>query len=98
MMEKDGWVYILANRPGGKIYTGVTANLPLRMEQHRAGQGSLFVKRYNLIRLVYWEQMGEIEAAIRREKAIKRWTRAWKIELIESVNPTWEDLTDRMNW
>ena len=43
-------------------------------------------------------RMGEIEAAIRREKAIKRWTRAWKIELIESVNPTWEDLTDRMNW
>jgi len=76
-MGKGGWVYILTNRPRGTLYTGVTANLPQRMETHRAGQGSLFVKRYNLIRSVYWERMDEIEAAIRREKAIKAWVRAW---------------------
>ncbi len=97
-MERGGWVYILTNRPRGTLYTGVTAHLPQRMEMHRAGQGSLFVKRYNLIRLVYWERMDEIEAAIRREKAIKAWVRAWKIELVESVNPDWDDLADRMNW
>lgn len=97
-MEKGGFVYILTNRPHGTLYVGVTANLPQRIEQHRLGNGSTFVRRYNLHRLVYWEYAQDIEAAIRREKAIKSWSRAWKVDLIETLNPAWDDLVERLNW
>lgn len=93
---KGGWVYIMANKPNGTLYVGVTAHLARRILQHREGKGSEFCRRYGLTRLVYAERHEEIEAAIRREKQIKDWRRAWKIRLINSVNGGWEDLFDSL--
>ena len=92
----SGWVYILCNRPQGVLYTGVTADLPARMAQHRAGAGSAFCRRYGIKRLVLVEPYDGIVTAIAREKIIKAWKRQWKIELIEAANPRWEDLVDVM--
>ena len=94
----SGWVYLMADRYRGAIYTGVTANLPARIYAHREGRGSEFCRRYGLGRLVFAEPHERIEDAIAREKAIKKWLRPWKIELIERDNPNWEDLFERINW
>ena len=83
---------MMADRYRGAIYTGVTADLARRVLQHRTQHGSKFVKRYDLFRLVYAEHYERIDEAIAREKAIKKWRRAWKIELIEKANPEWLDL------
>jgi putative endonuclease len=88
---KGGWVYILANRKHGALYTGVMANLPARMEQHRAGKGSKFCAEHGIKRLVHIEWHDDIETAITREKAVKKWRRAWRVELIEGANPDWRD-------
>ena len=88
----SGWVYILTNKPNGVLYTGVTAKLPQRIWDHRAGQGGEFTRRYKLKRLVYIEQHDRIEQAIQREALIKSWPRAWKVRLITAANPTWDDL------
>ncbi len=87
-----GWVYIMTNRRHGTLYVGVTDDLPARGTAHRDGRGSAFVRRYNLIRLVYAEPFPSMEAAITREKALKRWRRAWKCQLIDEANPEWIDL------
>ncbi|MHC2624041.1 putative endonuclease [Bradyrhizobium huanghuaihaiense] len=84
------YVYILASRHHGTLYIGVTNSLQKRLEQHRAGKGSEFVKRYGVNRLVYTEAYERAEEAIAREKQLKR----WKIELIERDNPEWRDLSD----
>ena len=94
----SGWVYMMADRYRGAIYTGVTADLPIRVTAHREGRGSKFCAHYGLKRLVYAEEHDDIYEAIAREKAIKKWRRAWKIELIERANPNWVDLYDRLNW
>ncbi len=86
-----GWVYILANRKHGALYTGVTANIAARMVQHREGKGSKFCAEHGITRLVHVERHDRIEDAIAREKAVKKWRRAWKIELIERDNPDWKD-------
>jgi len=91
-MSKGGWVYILANRKNGALYTGVTSDIAARMVQHREGKGSAFCREHGIDRLVYLEPYDSIEAAIAREKAIKKWRRAWKIEAIERNNPDWRDL------
>ena len=96
-MEKGGWVYMMSDRYRGGIYTGVTADLPFRTTQHREGSGSTFVRKYGFTRLVYVEWYDEIEEAIRREKAVKKWRRAWKIQLIERMNADWDDLYDQLN-
>jgi putative endonuclease len=88
---------MMSDRYRGGIYTGVTANLPARITQHREGRGSAFCREYGFTRLVYMEWHDDIEDAIRREKAVKKWRRAWKIELIETMNRDWEDLFDRIN-
>ena len=90
----SAWVYIMSNRRDGVLYIGVTADLSRRIVQHREGKGSAFCRRYGLTRLVYAEEHDSIEDAIAREKAMKAWKRAWKIELIEAVNPAWDDLFD----
>ena len=90
----SAWVYIMSNRRDGVLYIGVTADLSRRIVQHREGKGSAFCRRYGLKRLVYAEEHDSIEEAIAREKAMKAWKRAWKIELIEGVNPAWDDLFD----
>jgi putative endonuclease len=91
-----GWVYIMTNKRDGVLYIGVTADLPARITQHRTGQGSAFCRRYGLNRLVYAEPHATIYEAITREKAMKAWKRAWKVELIEKVNPQWDDLFEQI--
>lgn len=88
---------MMSDRYRGGIYTGVTAYLTERITQHREGKGSAFTARYGFTRFVYAERYDRIEEAIAREKAIKKWRRAWKIELIEKMNPDWDDLHDRIN-
>jgi putative endonuclease len=90
-MMRGGWVYILANRYRGTLYTGVTANIQARMWEHRSDPEG-FVKRYRTTKLVHVEEYPTIAEAIVREKAVKKWNRAWKIELIEKANPHWCDL------
>ena len=92
------FVYILASRKDGTLYTGVTSNLPRRAWEHRESVVSGFTKRYSVKRLVYVEEHATAETAIKREKAIKSWPRQWKIDLIEKDNPNWFDLYRRFNW
>ena len=92
-----GWLYIMTNRAYGVLYIGVTSSLPHRAMQHRNGTGSDFCRRYRLDRLVYAERHETIMDAIMREKAVKAWKRAWKVELIESINPKWIDLFDTLH-
>jgi putative endonuclease len=95
---RGGWTYVMTNRPRGVLYTGVTSDLAARAMQNRTGKGSAFCRRYNCIRLVLAEPHESIDYAIAREKVLKSWKRAWKIELIEASNPEWADLFDRINW
>ena len=88
----DGYVYILASDRNGTLYIGVTSDLIRRIFEHREGVVEGFTKTYEVKRLVYFEQFDDIQTAIQREKNLKRWNRAWKIELIESANPDWDDL------
>jgi putative endonuclease len=90
--ERYLYVYILASRIGGTLYIGVTNDLIRRVYEHRTGAVSGFTSEYGVYRLVYFEQFSDIENAIRREKRLKKWNRAWKIRLIEGVNPNWDDL------
>jgi len=92
-----GWVYIMADRYRGTLYIGVTSDIAARVFAHREARGSKFCSRYGLTRLVYAEQSPTIEEAIAREKAMKKWSRAWKIELIERANPDWLDLYETIN-
>ncbi len=89
-----GWVYILTNRPNGTLYIGVTSDLARRIQQHRDGTADGFTKRYGLHRLVHAERHEDIRDAIRREKTLKGWRRAWKVNLILANNPEWADLAE----
>ncbi len=93
-MGKHYVVYILTNPMYTVLYTGFTNNIEARINQHRNGVFAGFTKRYNVTRLVYCEECSNVWDAIQREKEIKGWTRARKIELIESVNPGWCDLAE----
>ena len=86
------YVYILASRIGGTLYIGMTNNLVRRVFEHRSKVAAGFTKRYGVVRLVYYEQYDDVENAIRREKRLKNWNRAWKVRLIEEKNPNWVDL------
>ena len=86
------WTYILASKPRGTLYIGVTNGLPTRVEQHRAGVGSAFTRKYHVHTLVWYEEFADASDAIQREKTLKRYERAWKINLIERANPHWTDL------
>jgi putative endonuclease len=94
---KGGWVYILTNKCDGVLYVGVTSDLPKRAWEHREGVVPGFTKRYGLKMLVYFEWHDEITLAIQREKNIKHWSRAWKIDLIQSMNPEWKDLFETLS-
>ncbi|MGC2856864.1 GIY-YIG nuclease family protein [Novispirillum sp. DQ9] len=85
-------VYILASRRNGTLYVGVTSDIVRRIWQHRQGFGSSFVRQHGVHHLVYAEPHETMEAAIVREKQLKKWQRAWKIRLIEERNPLWLDL------
>ncbi len=86
------FVYIMASRPEGALYIGMTNNLVRRVYEHKNDIADGFTKRYNIHRLVYYEVMNDVHDAIQREKQLKKWNRAWKIRLIESMNPEWKDL------
>ena len=86
------FVYMLASRRHGTLYIGVTNDLVRRVHEHRSHAVPGFTRRYRVERLVWFEAHDEIKAAIRREKTLKRWLRAWKVALIEQANPTWRDL------
>ena len=94
---KGGYVYILASQRNGTLYVGVTADLVRRVYEHREGLIAGFTRRYGVTRLVWFEAHEEILDAIAREKRIKKWNRAWKLALIESVNPAWRDLYAELN-
>ena len=89
---KQPAVSLLASRHNGILYTGVTSDLLRRIWEHRHDLVEGFTKRYGIHSLVYFELHDEMPVAIRREKQIKKWNRAWKIELIEKTNPQWQDL------
>jgi len=97
---REGWipcVYMLARRRNGTLYLGVTTNLARRVWEHRNAIGSAFARRYGVDMLVWYETYEEISVAIAREKAMKKWRRAWKLELIEQMNPDWRDLYETLN-
>jgi putative endonuclease len=87
-------VYLLASKRNGTLYAGVTSNLLARGQQHRHGIVRGFARQYGVKLLVWFEQHPTMESAITREKRIKKWNRAWKLELIEAANPEWRDLAE----
>ena len=93
-MERTPCVYLLASTFHGTLYTGVTSNLYARIYQHREQIIKGFTTRYGIKRLVWFEVHERMDTAIRREKAIKRWLREWKIALVKADNPTWRDLAE----
>ena len=90
-------VYLLASQRNGTLYIGVTSNLIQRIWQHREGLAEGFTKKYEVKTLVWYEQHATMESAIAREKALKKWNRAWKLKLIEETNPQWRDLWPEIN-
>ncbi|MES2755452.1 MAG: GIY-YIG nuclease family protein [Pseudomonadota bacterium] len=90
--ERQPCVYILASQPRGTLYIGVTSDLLARLWQHRSGVTPGFTERYGVYRLVRFEMLEDMPTAIARERQLKRWHRAWKINLIEAENPQWDDL------
>jgi len=97
MRDHSYFTYILTNRPNGTLYTGVTNNLVRRVVEHREGRADSFTGRYNLHRLIWFEPHTDIREAILREKRIKKWNRAWKVEMIEEMNPDWRDLATELD-
>jgi len=91
---KQPSVYILASKKNGTLYIGVTSDLIKRIWQHKHKVVSGFTEQYEVSRLVYFEQLDDMENAIIREKVLKKWNRAWKVRLIETTNPNWLDLYD----
>ena len=95
-MEKDYYVYILASKRNGTLYTGITSDLIKRVWEHKNKVVPGFTEKYGVDKLVYFEQYQEAENAIKREKRLKFWKRKWKIDLIEKRNPEWEDLYEEI--
>lgn len=95
-MTKNPYVYIMASKRNGTLYIGVTSDLVKRVYQHKSGEVDGFSKEHNAKVLVYYEQHGDMENAIIREKQLKKWERLWKLRLIEEMNPDWEDLYYRI--
>ncbi len=95
--ERQPAVYILSSRYRGTLYVGVTSQLWSRICDHKNSARPGFTSRYDTNRLVWYEHRHTMESAITREKQIKAWKRAWKIELIETTNPTWRDLHDEID-
>ena len=89
---KEYYIYILASKFNGTLYIGVTNNLIKRVYEHKNNLIDGFTKKYSVHNLVYYESCASIETAITREKQLKKWNRAWKINLIETLNPKWKDL------
>ena len=91
-MIEAAYVYIMTNKPYGTLYTGVTSDLVKRVWQHREGLADGFTKEHGLKTLVWYERHESMLEAIARDKRIKRWHRDWKVNLIQAMNPSWDDL------
>ena len=91
-MRRQPCVYLLASKRNGTLYTGVTSSLVQRVWEHKQHIVDGFTSRYGVTKLVWYEIHETMESAIRREKAIKNWKREWKINVIEAMNPQWQDL------
>jgi putative endonuclease len=89
---KPYWVYILCSKRNGTLYVGVTNDLPRRIHEHKEHLTPGFTRKYEVTKLVHFEEFSAVEEAIHREKCIKKWNRRWKLRLIEENNPQWEDL------
>jgi putative endonuclease len=87
----------MASHRNGTLYVGVTNDLARRVSEHRNGVGATFTRRYDVKRLVWYERHADVGEAIAREKQLKKWERAWKLELIEAMNPDWPDLYETLN-
>jgi len=96
-MSKTYYVYILASKRNGTLYIGVTNNLARRSWEHREGLVQGFTKKYGVKMLVYYEDFGDIDAAIHRETRLKKYKREWKLNLIEARNPNWRDLSEELS-
>ncbi len=92
--SRQYYVYILTNKTNKVLYIGVTNDLDRRIFEHKNKLVEGFTKKYNLTKLIYFEATGDIRSAIEREKQLKNWHRDWKINLINSFNPTWKDLSE----
>jgi len=92
MNDKQSYVYSLASKRNGTLYVGITSDLVKRIWEHKNSLVSGFSQKYAIKTLVYFETHSSIRSAITREKQIKKWNRSWKLQLIESENPNWEDL------
>ena len=95
-LNKRFYVYILASKRNGTLYTGVTSDLPKRVWEHKEDLIEGFTKKYNVKKLVHYEIYDDAESAITREKRIKKWRRKWKLKLIEEKNPQWKDLYEEI--
>jgi putative endonuclease len=91
-------VYLLASKRNGTLYIGVTSNLLARIHQHRTGAVRGFTREYAVKQLVWFERHATMDSAITREKRIKKWNRAWKLQLIEAENPDWRDLAEDLGF
>jgi len=95
-MKENFYVYILSSQRRGTLYIGVTSNLTKRVYEHKNGLVDGFTKKYGVHRLVYYEVTEDGEAALLRERQMKKWNRVWKLRLIEEYNPQWMDLYDSL--
>jgi putative endonuclease len=93
---KTFFVYIMASKKNGTLYIGMTNNLIRRVYEHKNNMNEGFTKKYSVHRLVYYEPITDVNAAIKREKQMKKWKRQWKIELIEKENSNWDDLYEQL--
>ena len=95
-MDKNYYVYVLASQRNGTLYVGITSNLIKRIWEHKNKAIEGFTQKYNVDKLVYFEQYRDLENAIKREKRLKKYNRQWKLELIEKENPEWRDLYNEL--
>ncbi len=93
---KQYCIYILTNKINTVLYIGVTGNLPKRMYEHKNKLVDGFTKKYNVDKLVYFEQTENVQSALAREKQLKNWQRQWKVDLINQSNPEWKDLSNTL--
>ena len=93
---KAYYVYLLASKRNGMLYTGITNSLVRRVYQHKNEEMDGFTSKYHVHRLVYYKRFDDVKSAIRCEKRLKKWNRKWKLDLIEKHNPDWKDLYDKL--
>ena len=96
-MEELFYIYILTNKNHTVLYIGVTSDLKRRLKQHKQKSNKGFTGKYNVEKLLYFESSPSVENAIKREKQLKKWNRAWKENLINEMNPDWNDLSWMLN-